>query len=479
MKRSARLEYVFSTITSDLLCSNFKIFFQIIFTAFCFYDNGSLFAQPIQLPAFSVETGIIPPKGFYFMTVLPANSRNVKNYTAHNLIMDENGNVAFLKSIALKPKDFACDFKLHANGIMSFFYRDKFFLIDSSFTIVDSVFILNGLIKDNHEFQILSNGNYLLLGTEEIQMDLSEFQMFKGNHSPGSKSATVVCGVLQEQDKLRNVVFEWHSKDYFHFNDVDSFYVFNPEKVNWTHINAVEQDIDGHFLVSIRNFNEITKVNRIDSSIIWRLGGNRNQFKFINDSGKFIAQHDIRRTTKGTLTLFDNGRDGRIFHAACAKEYRLDENKKTATLIWNHQASSTSCSAEGLGNVQRTVDGNTLINYGIDKKSNTLFNVILPNGEKIFQISFVDTLRSYRVFHYPELPFKIKRPVISTSYVNNTLWLEASGCRECVWSTGERSKRIEIKQKGKYLVYSEIGNNGYSISLPFIVGQKTLDKKQK
>ena len=106
---------------------------------------------------------------------------------------------------------------------------------------------------------------------------------------------------------------------------------------------------------------------------MWRWGGRDNEFTFINDSAKFLTQHDIRRLSNGHVTLFDNGRGEIPVHPAAAKEYILDENAKTATLVWKHVNDSTSHSGAGLGNVQRYANGNTLVSYGRSDKSPVLF----------------------------------------------------------------------------------------------------------
>ena len=50
--------------------------------------------------------------------------------------------------------------------------------------------------------------------------------------------------------------------------------------IDYCHTNAIEQDNDGNILISSRNMDEITKINRITGQIIWRLGGKNNQFEF-------------------------------------------------------------------------------------------------------------------------------------------------------------------------------------------------------
>src|SRR5690606_4167057 len=99
----------------------------------------------------------------------------------------------------------------------------------------------------------------------ELVVNLSAHKLFRPGNCAGSPNATITCGVIQEQDANKNVVFEWHSKKYFKFLDLDTFFIGDPKKVDWTHFNAIEQDKDGNFLVSSRNFSEITKIKRSDS----------------------------------------------------------------------------------------------------------------------------------------------------------------------------------------------------------------------
>lgn len=382
------------------------------------------------------------------------------------MILDDKG-----RTIYYKDADgfFAGDFKLQRNGLMSYSANHQFYLMDSTFTIIDSISSQNGVLDDLHDLQVLPNGNYLILGLENVQRDLSSYTMFLGNGSPGSSTATVRAGVVQEIDSNNNVVFEWHSINAFDFDDVDEYFLTDVNTVDWTHMNAVELDTDGNIMVSSRHFNEITKVSRVDSSVIWRLGGKRNQFTFIGDSIQFLSQHDCRRISNGNITLFDNGRALSTIHPAAAKEYDLDEIGMTATLVWSHKEGD-SIYSRSQGNVQRLANGNTLISYGDLQPDNIVFNVVDSSGRKIFEISFPDTLITYRTFNYPSLPWSLNRPSISCSSDSGLFYLHAdSGHSEYRWSTGDSTQSIAISDTGAYSVFVPYGDGGYLSSTFFIV----------
>ncbi len=420
--------------------------------------GGYALSQP--LPSYTVNISDTASKGYYFFVPLKIGAA-IPTYTPTQVIVDWKGTPIYYKRF---PGG-SGDLKLHSNGQMSYFKGSKYFIMDSTFTVVDSVGVKNGLLPDGHELQILPNGNFVIIGNENITMDLSAYNYFGPNNTtPGSSAATVICGVIQEQDANKNVVFEWHCKDHYNFSDVDPKWLQSPTNVDWTHLNAIEFDLDGNYLLSVRHFNEITKIKRSDSSIIWRLGGNANQFNFLNDPAKFVGQHDIRRIANGNITLNDNGRQT-PFHVASSKEYQLNENTLTATLVWVYAENNTTFS-RAIGNHQRLSNGNSLCNYGMVNNLNRMFNVVKPDGIKIFEITFGDTLRSYRVFNYLSLPWSLHQPTISCAVNGTQVILDAGNNYSSYnWSNGATTQTIVASASGTYAVWVPKGQGG-SISSP-------------
>ena len=420
------------------------------------------FAQ--NYPAYTINVCDSTSSGYYFLCAIDVSQ--FSNIPPTQMILDSTG-----KTIYYKICDHGGgDFKLQPNGLISYDYANKFFLLDSTFTIVDSVECLNGINTDGHDLQILPNGHFLLLGYENVVMDLSAYNMFGNFHTlPGDTNAIVKCGVIPEQDANHNVVFEWHTKDHFAFADVDPYWLNGPHNVDWNHCNAIELDNDGNILLSVRHFDEITKINRSDSSIIWRLGGNANQFTFPNDPAKFKGQHDIRRIANGNITLWDNGYLGPPYHAGYAKEYSIDDSLMTATLVWNY-LENANCFSRAVGNVQRLSNGNTLIDYGITTSENRLFDVVDPAANKIFEIEFADTLRSYRAFDFLTMPWQLPRPVINCVTIGNQSYLDAgAGHTKYLWSTGDTTQMIPVTAADTFSVFVSIGAGGFIRSENFIV----------
>jgi hypothetical protein len=178
---------------------------------------------------------------------------------------------------------------------------------------------------------------------------------------------------------------------------------------------------------------------------------------------QFKRQHDIRRNANGNITLFDNG-DGPVsnpFHYSSAKEYLLDETLLNAELVWsfvdNFNALSTA-----MGNFDHRPQGNSLINYGAYDLQSKVFNVVNNSGQIVFEIAFDDTLRSYRSFNYPQMPWSFNRPVISCYENSGQLYIDAgSGHASYYWSNGATTQVIPVTDTGTFYVFVPNGNDGF------------------
>lgn len=430
-----------------------------IYTISILFITNLLCTKAQQIPQYKINYFDNSSQGYYFVCPVKIGNGGPLRLPTH-LILDAKGDITYVKNFpANKPTS---DFKLHANGMISYSSQgNRFYFMDSTFKIVDSVGCKNGAITDTHDLLLLPNGHFLLLGIRNVTTDLSSYKMFLNNGSAGSATATLQCGIVQELDAQKNVVFEWNSKDYFAFRDVDSTRLTNTSLVDWTHCNAIDLDKDGNILLSSRHFNEITKINRTTGAVMWRLGGKANQFTFTNDSGMFLAQHDIRRIGNGHITLFDNGNAGNPVHPATAKEYALDEINLKATLTWQYIKNKNQFSL-ATGNVQRLKNDNTLVNYGFIQKQATVFDIVDSIGNKHTSMAFNDSLSTYRAFNYRDFPWTIKRPIISCKMVNNVYYLDAgAGYTNYLWSNGATTQSIKLDSIGHYTVLVPAGNGGF------------------
>ena len=410
-------------------------------------------------------------QGYYFLT--PYTNTPPYIYDHAQLILDKLGRVIYYRifSKGINPNP-TIDFKLQPNGQMSYFNtnREKHIIMDSTFVIVDSIECANGFVTDQHDLLILPDNHYLLFGTETRIMNLTSYHYFGINHTaPGGANAQVFGVVIQEFDENKDLIWEWKGHDHYQFGDVDPVWLSNPNKVDWTHANAVERDIDGNILLSLRHFNEITKIDHETGDIIWRLGGKQNQFTFPNDPIRFTGQHDIRRVSDTSVSLFDNGQytTPRLCRGL---EYSLDETNKIATLVWEYIYDSSMYSI-ACGSHQYIENGNHLVDFGFTNNSGGFpwMVVVKPDQSKVLEIKYPTGYISYRAFNYPTLPWQLYRPVVGCQKMGSDYFLVAEpGQTEYRWSTGDTSSSIQITDTGEYWVFVPYGS-GYLSSEHIII----------
>lgn len=419
----------------------------------------SLFCTAQNLPQLNmIINDSSATQGYYFL--IPYTNQPPYIYDHAQLILDHFGRIIFYRPFpAGGNPNSTIDFKLQPNGQMSYFNtnRSKFFIMDSSFVVVDSIDCVHDYRTDQHDLQITIDNHYLLFSTETRIMNLTSYNYFGANHTlPGGANAEVFGVVIQEFDSDKDLIWEWKGHDHYQFSDVDPIWLSNPNKVDWTHANAVERDIDGNILISLRHFNEITKIDYATGNILWRLGGKQNQFTFPNDPVRFTGQHDIRRVSDSSISLFDNGQYSTP-RMSRALEYALNETNKTATLVWDYIYDSTMYSL-ACGNHQYIENGNHLVDFGFTISGFPWMVVVKPDQSMVAEFHYPFGYTSYRAFNYINLPWQLNRPEVECQKIGDNYFLVAEpGHPEYRWSTGAGTSSVQIADTGDYWVLVPYG----------------------
>ncbi|MFC2094035.1 aryl-sulfate sulfotransferase [Bacteroidota bacterium] len=335
---------------------------------------------PLRYPQISIEKYDDPAEGKLFFGVFGATQ-----YPSL-LITENTGNPIFY----LGTQSIPYDFKKQPNGWLTYFNSEMgiFYALNNKYELVDSFYCGNGFETDIHELLLLSNNHSYLLGRDPQIIDMS--QLVEG----GKEDALVLGFVIQELDEDKNVVFQWRNLDYISVLDAEEVDL-TAQVIDYSHMNSICVDFDDNLIISSRNLNEITKINRHTGELIWRLGGKKNQFSFINENFRFYRQHDARRLQNGNILFFDNG----YFHNpkfSRAVEYQLDETNLVATKVWEYR-NNPDYFTSAMGNVIRLSNGNTLINW----VRAGFVTEVKPDGSKALEIKFPPELYSYRVFKSP------------------------------------------------------------------------------
>ncbi len=362
---------------------------------------------PDNFPTFSLTAYDDPSPGYLLMTPFYFSPPDIS--PGYLIIGDNYATPVFYR----KCEGLCHDLTLQPNGYLSYYEwtapgtsaaENRYYLMDNGYAVVDSFRTGNGYVTDGHELLILENGHALMMSYDfqTVRMDTIV--------AGGDPNAVVTGLIIQELDADKNVIFQWRSWDHFEITDADSNIDLTAPNVDYAHGNAIAVDHDGHLLISSRNMSEITKINRQSGEIIWRWGGKKNQFTFINDDRGFAYQHHIRVLPNGNYTLFDNGNFLNPPYSR-ALQYEIDEQNLTATLVWEYASTSFY---PFMGNATRQEDGRTLIGWGGGWPSITEVNM---DGTKSLELSYDSTHMSYRV---------ARADWISSLLTTNvdTLWLD-------------------------------------------------------
>jgi len=224
--------------------------------------------------------------------------------------------------------------------------------IDPLGNVVRTFGCANGLQARFHDLLAASDGSYWIMCDDTRTMDLSGVG--------GVANAKVTGTVVQHVSGDGTLLFQWNPFDHFSIEDLPLADRTGPT-VNWTHGNALDLDTDGNLVVSFRSLNEITKIDTRTGAVLWRMGGLKNEFTFLDTPlPAFAHQHGLRLTGPESLVLLDNLGDPA---ASRAERYAFDPDAHSARLVESY-GSVPAVSATLGGSAQDLPRGHTLVAFG-------------------------------------------------------------------------------------------------------------------
>jgi hypothetical protein len=301
-------------------------------------------ALPADLPGFTA-TGSSPARGYALVTAGP-----------YALILDNSGQVVWYRRF---EHGAGLNFQAQPDG--SYTLRPPaadpatvapWLQLDRLGNVTRTLSCRGGLAPRFHDLIVLRDGSYWIMCDESRTLDLRALG--------GQQDARVIATAIQHVGASDELLFHWTPFDHFDIADLPAAERAGP-LVNWTHGNAIDLDEDGTLIVSFRALNEITRIDTRTGTVIWRLGGTRNEFTFTGTGlPAFARQHGVRITGEGELLLLDNLGDPT---ASRAERYIVDATQRTARLVASY-ASLPPVAAELGGSAQQLPGGRVLVSFG-------------------------------------------------------------------------------------------------------------------
>ncbi|KAG9856337.1 hypothetical protein KCU98_g1931, partial [Aureobasidium melanogenum] len=161
-----------------------------------------------------------------------------------------------------------------------------YYLLNSSYDLVAKISALGDLRADLHSLSLTPNDTAIISIYEQYEKE------------KGGQLQYIWDCLFQEIDIATNsLIFQWRASDYH--NTSESYHdpryeeegATNHTHWDWYHLNSVEKDDLGNYLVSARYTHSISYIDGQTGDLIWTLGGKRNMFTSDDHALDFSSQH--------------------------------------------------------------------------------------------------------------------------------------------------------------------------------------------
>jgi hypothetical protein len=313
---------------------------------------------------------------------------------------------------------------------------------------------IDGWQPSGHEFLITKAGTALTTGYRYIpHRDLS-------SRGGGTDQTLLDSGVVEVDVKTGKLVRAWSADEHIPMADgVPPANPNSPAAYDPWHINSIDVDKDGNWLVSMRNTWAIYKINSTTGAIVWTLGGKSNQFQ-IPDNVAFAFQHDARWLPNGDMTIFDNDCCGFIpqpsgppkaappIHGSQSRgmQLKVDENAKTVSLVREDKLYDLISGTQGSRQVLS--NGNVFIGWG----QQPFYSEFSKTGKLLLAVRYPDQNESYRAYRFAWKGSPTAKPSAAArpSGRNTRVYASWNGATEVaagrVWA-GKSSRKLKVVAK--------------------------------
>jgi hypothetical protein len=215
------------------------------------------------------------------------------------------------------------------------------------------------LYTDNHE---------LLLTPREagdVTAHFFSYDIRRTDLTPiGGRADALVAGHQIVRSRGGLTEYFWNGWDHLLLTD----WIDEPQSqkqqanIDFDHPNSLAIAPDGNYLVSMRHFGQVLKINYNTGAVMWRLGGQRSDFSIQDDPLAFFSgQHSASILPNGNLLLYDNG-NRHMPPLTRVVEYSVNETTKIARMVWEYRP-SPAIFTPFVGFVERLQNGNTFVAF--------------------------------------------------------------------------------------------------------------------
>lgn len=336
-----------------------------------------------------------------------------------SLIWSGYGNIASMV-MNFRPFDYSNDSKISfftGVTVNSGIGMGRYAIMDNHYTIEKRLGLSSPFLHDLHEFQMTGENTAAFTTYQPVPYD------FTGNFTDAVGEGWVYQNVAIEIDMTTDeILFQWNSLEHVPISDsmvlsaLDSEGFDDGTPFDYMHMNSIQKDEQGNYLISSRHIWSLFYVNGTDGSVIWTMSsGNATSDWDINEDAKFAFQHHARfvsaesiglnsQTDTRYMTVFDN--EASEFTSISTfqpnsrgillklQEYTDSSNSSIGrvSLLLELSPPSDNSPSSSQGSVQVLPNGNFFVGWG----SEPAMSEFDSSGVSVFEARFSDN--SYRAF---------------------------------------------------------------------------------
>ncbi|KAJ5641777.1 hypothetical protein N7490_005777 [Penicillium lividum] len=293
-------------------------------------------------------------------------------------------------------------------------------ILNSHYEVEHEVGVVNDIQFFNmHEFNIMDGGKTALACSYRTQtISLADFGR------PNEETWAQTGGFVELDVNSADVLFEWDSRDQIAIHESAVYHPWdaplNAPGTDYVHINAVDKNEAGDYIISLRFTNTIYMISGVDGHIMWRLGGEESDFDM---DFTFHKQHDVKfiesHDTHHIISLMNNGADEAFANERTSSALYVDLDTTTMQARLIQRINRPDGGLTRLrGNVQQLPNKNTFVGWsqwGYHSEH-------APNGDLLMWAKFAsERYSSYRSYKFDWIGRPNTPPdVVSSVYGTNT-----------------------------------------------------------
>jgi len=194
------------------------------------------------------------------------------------------------------------DFRVYPDGTITFISDGEAYHITKEMDIIwkaPSNENITGEKKANyhHSFEKLSNGNYMILGNQFIELEKTD--------TKDTLDRKIEFSCLIEYNSKKEVIWYWKLIDHFSLDllaNPETNFIYN------THCNSVSISPNGHnILLGFRDLSRIIEIDKKTGTILKSIGKKLNQIDtLVIETDLFRFPHDTKYIDNETISVLNN-----------------------------------------------------------------------------------------------------------------------------------------------------------------------------